>query len=135
MNKTLAKKYLSSIKNYKRKYLTSEQLSKINGIYPEIISSELSYFEPTLAMDPSYNLKDLLPKIEEYIASLETGKEKVKYFEAKKESKKFNGVTDFVYKKMTVVGGLVDKSIVLSDDDLKVLRKLVNEELINRKKK
>ncbi len=135
MNKTLAKKYLSSIKNYKRKYLTSEQLSKINGIYPEIISSELSYFEPTLAMDPTYNLKDLLPEIEEYIASLEASKEKVKYFEAKRESKKFSGVTDFVYKKMTVVGGLVDKSIVLSEDDLKVLRKLVNEELANRKKK
>ncbi len=135
MNKTLAKKYLSSIKNYKKKYLTSETLSRINGIYPEIISSELSYFEPMLAMDPSYNLKDLIPQIEDYIASLEASKEKVKHFEAKKESKKYNGVTDFVYKKMTVVNGLVDKSIVLSDEDLKVLRKLVNEELANRKKK
>lgn len=135
MNKTLAKKYLSSIKNYKKKYLTSETLSRINGIYPEIISSELSYFEPMLAMDPSYNLKDLIPQIEDYIASLETSKEKVKHFEAKKESKKYNGVTDFIYKKMTVVNGLVDKSIVLSDEDLKVLRKLVNEELANRKKK
>lgn len=135
MNKTLAKKYLSNIKNYKKKYLTSEQLSKINGIYPEIISSELSYFEPMLAMDPSFNLKDLLPQIEEYIASIESNKEKVKYFEAKKESKKYSGVTDFVYKKMTVVGGLVDKSITLSDEDLKVLRKLVNEELLSRKKK
>lgn len=135
MNKTLAKKYLSNIKNYKKKYLTSETLSRINGIYPEIISSELSYFEPMLAMDPSFNLKDLIPQIEEYILALEASKEKVKYFESKKESKKYSGVTDFVYKKMTVVNGLVDKSIVLSDDDLKVLRKLVNEELAARKKK
>ena len=135
MNKTLAKKYLSNIKNYKKKYLTSEQLSKHIGIYPEIISSELSYFEPMLAMDPSFNLKELLPQIEEYIASIESSKEKIKHFEAKKESKNYNGVTDFVYKKMTVVGGLVDKSIILSDDDLKVLRKLVNEELQSRKKK
>ncbi len=135
MNKTLAKKYLSNIKNYKKKYLTSEQLSKHIGIYPEIISSELSYFEPMLAMDPSFNLKDLMPQIEEYIASIESSKEKIKHFEAKKESKNYSGVTDFVYKKMTVVGGLVDKSIVLSDEDLKVLRKLVNEELISRKKK
>lgn len=135
MNKTLAKKYLSSIKNYKKKYLTSETLSRINGLYPEVINKDLSEFEPMLAMDPSYNLKDLIPVIEEYIASIEVNKKPVKHFEAKKESKKYSGVSDFVYKKMTVVGGLVDKSIVLSEDDLKVLRKLINEELDKLKKK
>ncbi len=135
MNKTLAKKYLSSIKNYKKKYLTSDILSRINGLYPEVINKDLSEFEPMLAMDPSYNLKDLIPVIEEYIASIEANKKSVKHFEAKKESKKYSSVSDFVYKKMTVVGGLVDKSVVLSEDDLKVLRKLINEELDKFKKK
>ncbi len=135
MNKTLAKKYLLSIKNYKKKYLTSETLSRVNGLYPEVINRDLSEFEPMLAMDPSFNLKDLIPAIEDYIASIELNKKSSKHFEAKKESKKYLNVSDFVYKKMTVVGGLVDKNINLSIEDLKVLRKLVNEELTKYKKK
>ena len=67
MNKTTAKKYLSAIESSKRKYLTSEGLSHTLGIYPEIIAENLSFFEPMLAMDPSYNLKDLIPALEKYI--------------------------------------------------------------------
>ena len=41
---------------------------------------------------------------------------------------KYKSVADFVYQKMTV-GGLVDRSASLSVEDLKVLRKLVSEEI------
>lgn len=133
MNKTTAKKYLSAINGSKKKFLTSEQLSRIMGIYPEIINEQLSIFEPMLAMDPSYNLKELIPSIEQYIASLEANSEKVTRFGSKKESKKYKSVGDFVYKHMTV-GGLVDRNIILSENDLKVLRKLVNDELEALKK-
>ncbi len=134
MNKTLAKKYLSNIKNSKKKYLTSEQLARVVGLYPEIINRDLSEFEPMLAMDPSFNLKELIPSLEEYIENENKNKAKPKYFESKKESKKYLSVADFVYKKMTV-GGLVDKNLPLSENDLKVLRKLVNEEIVSLKKK
>ncbi len=133
MNKTTAKKYLSVISLTKKKYITSEQLSRQMGIYPEIINEQLSMFEPTLAMDPSFNLKDLIPAIEEYIASLEATKHKVARVEAKKESKKYKSVSDFVYQHMTV-GGLVNRNASLSEKDLKVLRKLINEELEELKK-
>ena len=37
-------------------------------------------------------------------------------------------------KKMTNVGGLVDTSMVLSDEDLHILEKLIQNEMAKRKK-
>lgn len=132
MNKTTAKKYLSLIRSVNKKCVTSETLSKHVGIYPNVINETLSYFEPMLSMDFSYNLKDLIPVIEKYIEEQDQVKIKVVHFEAKKAASKYSGVSDFVYKTMTV-GGLVDKNRTLSIDELKVLRKLVNEELQEKK--
>ena len=134
MNKTLAKKYLSAIRSSNKKCLTSEQLSRVIGIYPEVINEQLSTFEPMLAMDPSFNLKDLVPTIEEYIEKEEASKVKKPKFEAKKKASKYKGVSDFVYQKLTV-SGLVNRNAQLSVEDLKVLRKLVNEELEAKKSK
>lgn len=129
MNKTQAKKYLSFIKNTNKRCLTCEQLSRHIGIYPEIIAEQLSFFEPMLAMDPEYDLKDLVPTIEEYVESLEAKKEKKqKTINIKKKTIQYKGVNDFIYQKMTI-GGFFDRSLSLNDADLKILRKLVNEEI------
>lgn len=129
MNKTQAKKYLSFIKNTNKRCLTCEQLSRHIGIYPEIIAEQLSFFEPMLAMDPEYDLKDLVPTIEEYVESLEAKKEKKqKTINTKKKTIQYKGVNDFIYQKMTI-GGFFDRSLSLNDADLKILRKLVNEEI------
>lgn len=132
MNKTTAKKYLSAIEGSKRKYLTCELLSRKMGIYPEVIAEQLSYFEPMLAMDPTFDLKELIPALTSYIEEeSKVKKEVVKY--DKKEIVKYKSVADFLYKKMTI-NGLVDKSASLSEVDLKTLRKLVQIELDNLKK-
>lgn len=129
MNKTQAKKYLSFIKNTNKRCLTCEQLSRHIGIYPEIIAEQLSFFEPMLAMDPDFDLKDLVPNIEEYIDSFEVKKEKKqKTNNAKKKTIQFKGVNDFIYQKMTI-GGFFDRSVSLDEPSLKILRKLVNEEI------
>lgn len=134
MNKTQAKKYLSFIKNTNKRCLTCDQLSRHIGIYPEIIAEQLSYFEPMLAMDPDYDLKDLIPLIESYISSLETKKHKNSdYSIAKKTTSKYKDVNDFIYQKMTI-GGFIDRSIKLNETDLKILRKLVNSQLDEYKK-
>lgn len=136
MNKSLAKKYLSQISSVKKKYVNADTLSRHNGIYPDIINSDLSYFEPMLAMDPSFNLKDLIPAIEKYIAEIDASKEKkVKPVTiSKKDYDKYKSVADFVYKNMTV-GGLIDRNKVLDESELKILRKLVKDELDSLKKK
>jgi len=128
MNKTTAKKYLSAINGSKRKHLTCEGLSLHMGIYPEIIASELSEFEPMLAMDPSYNLRDLVPALEAYIEEQSKEKKEPRIAVKKAEVSQYKSVADFVYNKMTI-GGLVDRNIPLSEKDLKLLRHLVNQEL------
>ena len=128
MNKTTAKKYLSAINGSKRKHLTCEGLSLYMGIYPEIIASELSEFEPMLAMDPSFNLRELIPALETYIEEQSKEKKEPRIAVKKAEISKYKSVADFVYNKMTI-GGLVDRNIPLSEKDLKLLRHLVNQEL------
>ena len=129
MNKTTAKKYLSAIEGSKKKYLTCDNLSRVLGIYPEVIAVQLSYFEPMLAMDPSYDLKELIPAIEKYIEEEDAKKEKKEVVKvSKKDLVKYKSVIDFLYKRLTY-NGLIDRTAVLSEADLKTLRKLVQTEL------
>lgn len=135
MNKTTAKKYLSAIENSKKRYLTCENLSSIMGIYPEVIAEQLSFFEPILAMDPSFDLKELIPSISKYIEAEEAKREKKEVIKvSKKELSEYKSVPDFLYKKMTF-NGLVDRNASLSEADLKVLKKLVQKELDDLKHK
>ena len=130
MNKTTAKKYLTAIESNKKKFLTCEGLSRTMGIYPEIIAENLSYFEPMLAMDPSYDLKELIPALKAYIEEESQKSQKAPVVKVnKKELNEYKSVSDFLYKKMTTVGGLVDKYATLSEADLKILKKLVQIEL------
>lgn len=129
MNKTTAKKYLSAIENSKKRYLTCENLSSIMGIYPEVIAEQLSFFAPMLAMDPSFDLKELIPTISKYIEDEESKREKKEVIKvSKKELSEYKSVPDFLYKKMTF-NGLVDRNASLSEADLKALKKLVQKEL------
>ena len=68
------KKYLNGILKINKKYVTSERLSKFVGVYPEIISEHLSYFEPTLQMDPEYNLMELVPTLKKWLNDQEENK-------------------------------------------------------------
>lgn len=129
MNKTTAKKYLTAIENSKKKYLTCDSLSRSMGIYPEVIAEQLAFFEPTLAMDPSFDLKELIPALNKYIEDEESKKVKKEVVKVtKKDLGKYKSVSDFVYKKMTF-NGLVDRYASLSEVDLKTLKKLVQIEL------
>jgi len=129
------KKYLNGLIKINRKYVTAERLSKYVGVYPEIINEHLSYFEPTLKMDPEFNLMELVPEIKKYLVEQEENKTLVKKQPVvkKKDVDKYESINDFVYKKMTSVGGLLDRNVVLSDIDLKILKKLVSDEQNYRK--
>ncbi len=130
------KKYLNGIIKAKRKYVTCERLSKIVGVYPEIIASNLAYFQPMIKMDPEYNLLELVPTLKKYLNDKEESKSSnivrtpVVY---KKEVEQYEGITDFIYRKYASTGGLIDRNAQLSDKDLKVLKKLISEEQAKRK--
>lgn len=130
------KKYLTALTKNKYKYITAERLSRILGVYPEIINETLSYFEPMLMMDPSYNLLDLVPQIKQYITDLEEKKTPINQDERIKQKQldEYESVVDFIYKKMSV-GGIIDRGAYLTDKDLRLLKRLAGEELKKRKGK
>ena len=133
---SVLKKYLNAMNKKKVKYMTCERLSNLVGVYPEVIAENLSYFDPMLNMDPTYDLLVLIPQIKEYI--LEQEEKKVpsapKVVATKKDVDGFESVSDFIYKKMTF-GGMVDRNLVLHEKDLRILKRLVNDELAALKKK
>ena len=135
LNKTTLKKYISALKKEKRKVVTCDMLSSIIGIYPEVIAEFLSDFDPMIRMDFDYNIKDLLPLLEEALYELEnkTPKGNKTIRVTKKTIDEFDSIVQFVYAKMTT-GGIVDQSIELSDKDLKILKKLIVLEEQERKK-
>ena len=133
---TVLKKYLSAMTKKKVKYMTTERLAHIIGVYPDVIAETLSFFEPMLKMDPSYDLLVLIPQIKEYIQSEEDKKSTnaPKVVATKKDVVEYESVNDFVYKKMTFAG-MVDRNVQLNEKDLRILKRLVNDELAALKKK
>ena len=132
------KKYLNAILKLKKKYVTTERPSRVVGVYPEIINETLSYFEPTINMDPDFNLMELVPALKEYVEKIEEEKNnsliKPQVVVKKRDVAQYESIYDFVLRKMTNAGGLLDKNVVLSDADLKILKKLISEEQARRKK-
>ena len=131
---SVIKKYLTAMGKIKAKYITSERLSKVVGVYPEVINENLSYFDPLLMMDYEYNLLELVPAMKQFVIEKEEKKDRpIRVGSAsKKEVSQYSSVTDFFYKRMTF-GGMIDKDVHLSDEDLKVIKKLASDELIRRK--
>ena len=131
------KRILGGLKRSKKKFVTLEGLSRVVGLYPDVLADTLAYFEPMIRMDPSINVRDLEPQLREYVAEplkpVSPDKPK-RVTVSRKELARYSSIPDFVFKKMTNVGGLVDTAVVLSDEDLFVLDKLVQNELKRRKK-
>lgn len=132
---TVLKKYLTAMSKNKVKYMTCERLAHIIGVYPEVIAENLSYFEPMLKMDTSLDLLQLIPMIKDYIIAEEDKKAiQPKVVALKKDIVEYESIADFIYKKMTYAG-LIDRSTVLNEKDLKILKRLVTMELTALKKK
>ena len=136
MNKNKARKYLKIIESIRRKYISLDMLANKIGIYSDIIANDLSYFDPLIKLDLDYNVKDLIPALTEYINQVNEVKESVKKEHnpiKKKQLEQYASVSDFIYKKLTI-SGFFDRNLTLNPQDLKVLRRLINEELHPKKK-
>lgn len=128
-NKALYKKIYLGLIDSAFKYVTAENLSQSLGIYPEIIAMAMAKFDPLITMDLDANLMVFLPELEDYL-KLPAKKKEVPPEKVEKKEQTF---AQFVYEKMTI-GGIVDKSIVLSEDDLKLAKELIQQALNQVKK-
>ena len=136
--KAEVKRILGALRRSKKKFVTLEALSRLVGLYPDVLAETLAYFEPMIRMDPSINTRDLVPALEEYLKEpmkpVASNPKPKKIAISKKELAEYSSIADFVYKKMTNVGGLVDTSKKLSDEELRILEKLVQRETQKRRK-
>lgn len=129
------KKYLNAILKVNKKYVTCDRLSRVLGYYPDDIADFLTYFEPTVRMDPEFNLMELVKTLKDYIVEKEENKNALvkKPSIKKNELDEYESIQDFIYRKLTF-GGVVDRNAQLSDRDLRILKKLIQEEQNRRKK-
>jgi len=135
--KAEVKRILGALKRSKKKFVNLDTLSRVVGLYPDVLADTLAYFEPMIRMDPSINVRDLEPLLREYLAEpmkpVAADKPR-KATVSRKELAQYSSIPDFVFKKMTNVGGLVDTAVKLSDEDLLILDRLVQNEIKRRKK-
>ena len=135
--KAEVKRILGALKRSKKKFVSLDSLSRLVGLYPDVLGDTLAYFDPMIRIDPGINTRDLQPALNAYLSEpmKQPNPAKPKRVTiSKKELAQYASIGDFAKKKLTNVGGLVDSSINLSDEDLRVLEKLVQNE-INRRKK
>ena len=135
--KAEVKRVLGALRRSKKKFVSLEALSRLVGLYPDVLADTLAYFEPMIRMDPSINTRDLVPALQEYLAeplkpAIANKPKKAPI--PKKELSQYASIPDFVLKRMTNVGGLVDTAVVLSDEDLRILERLIQLETAKRKK-
>ena len=131
------KRISAPLRKSSKKYISLDMLSKMVGLYSDVLADDLEYFEPLIRMDASLNMKDLLPKMDAFISEEE--KDKVvepkapRVIARQSELDLYPSIASFIYTKMTSAGGLVDPSYKLSDHDLHVLQKLVSREVSKRR--
>ncbi len=131
ITKTKARKYRSELNKFKMKVVTVARLSAQIGIIESALREELAFFDPMVRMDESYNLLHLLPELDCYVepSIVKSPRSKAR----KKSSPTYDSLGDYVYRNFTVPGGIVDQHVVLSDQQLHDLRKLVLAEIKFRK--
>lgn len=130
INKDTALQLYTTLKDSPTKYVTADILSRQSGVVTDIIQQVFSQFNPMVNFDLAFNLKDLLPELEE---SLNIKKTAAKIRAGRKIDVPYLDVNQFIYEKMTI-GGIVDKSIELSVKDLRTLKKIVIQEISLRQK-
>ncbi len=138
MNKPSAnsiKKYLTALNKIKVKYVTTERLSKVVGVYPEIIADNLSYFDPMAKLDDTFDVRSITEQMKEYIKPKAKAVKDVKPKQVIKQTEvlEYESVNDFFIKKFTI-GGFVNGNTKLTDKDLKILAKLIKLEQMKKRR-
>lgn len=124
-------KIYQALSSTSHKYVTAEMLAQTIGIYPDVINEAMSLFNPVVTLDVTFNLLELLPALTAHLGSAKAVT--VKRHRPTSKPLPYQNFSDFIYQKMTI-SGIVDKNIQLSDKDLRLAKKLIQNELKSRKK-
>ncbi len=134
LTKTRLTKILRAIKKTDIKFYTVEDLSKDTAIKKSALQDDLIDYLPLVYFGYEYNLKDVLPELEEKLKVLTQTPVKKRIYK-KKDIQKYENFVDFVYQNMTDNGGIFDTGYVLTKKDISIIRKLLKEESLKLKNK
>ena len=123
-----AKKYFKYLNESKSKIVTLHKLSLGTNILEDTILDDFVEFYPLIRMMENQNFKKFIPDLESFIL---LNKEVKKKTPKKKKSKTINysSIKEFLYDKMLLTGGFIDRSYEFDEDDIKTLRLLCTREL------
>lgn len=128
MKSSEAKKYLKFLKESKSKIIGLHKLSLGTNVREDIILDQFCEFDPLLKMLDDVNFKKFIPDLENVIAVANSVKKKTPK-KKKVKTANYNSIKDFIYDKMLLTGGFIDRSYEFDEDDIKTLRLLCTREL------
>ncbi len=130
-NKTNANKVLRILEKTNKKVFTCENLSREMGLDQETIFDFIENFYAMIRLDPSHNLKDLIPDFTKYIEKEETklAKENIKKEKriSHSEYTEYKDFIDYISRVMTT-GGMLDTGYKITPKDKKILMRLLKKE-------
>ena len=97
--KAQVRKIVSALKQSKQKYVPVARLSKLVGVYPDVLTDTLVYFEPMIRLDETINTRDFMEAMEAYLAPApkkEGEKKGKRVVVTKKELRAYPTIGDFV---------------------------------------
>lgn len=127
-----AKKYLKVFKDSKIKNLKVEHVSKGANIQEHMVLEDFVEFDPLIMLVSDVNFRKFTADLEDFIVKHTPVRKKPKKKNVKKVN--YNSIKEFIYDKMLLTDGLLDRSYVFTSEDLKTLRYLCNKELKKEKK-
>lgn len=129
LNKSKLEKIVKCLNKNKKKFYPVSALSYDTGIREDILRNFLMEFNPLVSFDDEF---DVLEIRDEIIYKYERQKEntpvKKREVVRSKELEEYSGLVDYIYKNMTVSGGIFDTGYVLTKKDIKIIKKLLKEE-------
>lgn len=123
-----AKKYLKFLQDSKLKIVSLKKLSLGTNIKEDVILDEFTEYDPLIRMIEGTNFKKFIPDLEALVAANEAVKKKAPKKKRVKTSN-YNSIKDFLYDKILLTGGFIDRTYEFSEDDIKTLRLLCTREL------
>ena len=123
-----AKKYLKYLEESKSKIVTLHKLSLGTNIQEDVILDEFVEFDPLIRMIENTNFKKFIPDLQAVVEAAKAVKKKAPK-KKKAKSMNYNSIKEFIYDKMLLTGGFVDRSYEFEENDIKTLRLLCTREL------
>lgn len=124
LKKDRAVNYIKIMEKWHKKTMVTKELSLESGVVEDVVANELANFDSLIRLFPDYNILQILPELKKRYQPTKT-----KRIVKPSVVEPYRSTADYIYQTMTMPGGIVDKNMVLSKAQLKILKKVVNQEL------